>query len=152
MATASPIAPLLPSNRLSRKAKSQQGSSLSAPSLLHQQSVALPSRVDPTRVRNLFMLTMALHTLARDNSAAAPELPLQSFELGSVYKYCMWKAAEDAQTSLGKNSNLWKALNARLIEEAALVGDPRAVIALMATDQIQGDMYYSLQCLSHSIP
>jgi hypothetical protein len=98
------------------------------------------------------MLTMALHKLARDNSAAAPELPLQSFELGLVYKYCMWKAAEDAQTSLGKNSNLWKALNARLIEEAALVGDPRAVIALMATDQIQGDMYYSLQCLSHSIP
>jgi len=51
----------------------------------------------------------------------------------------MWKAAEDAQTSLGKNSNLWKALNARLIEEAALAGDPRVVIALMATDQIQGE-------------
>jgi hypothetical protein len=84
------------------------------------------------------MLTMALHKLARDDSTAAPGLPLQSFELGLVYKYCMWKAAEDAQTSLGKNNNLWKALNARLIEEAALVGDPRTMIALMATDQFQG--------------
>jgi hypothetical protein len=75
--------------------------------------VLYPNRVDPTRVRNLFMLTMALHKLARDNSTAVPGLPLQSVELGLVYKYCMWKAAEDAQTSHGKNSNLWKALNAR---------------------------------------
>jgi hypothetical protein len=66
------------------------------------------------------MLAMAL---AKDNSTAVPELPLQIFELGLVYKYCMMKAAEDAQTSHGKHSNLWKAFNARLIEEAALVGD-----------------------------
>jgi hypothetical protein len=102
--------------------------------------VLYPNRVDPTRVRNLFMLTMALHKLARDNSTAVPGLPLQSVELGLVYKYCMWKAAEDAQTSHGKISNLWKALNARLIEEAALVGDPRTVLALMATDQMQGEL------------
>lgn len=96
-----------------------------------------PSRVDPTRVCTLFRLTMALHKLARDKSTAASKLPLQSFELGLVYKYCMWKLAEDAETSFGKNSSLWKALNDRLIEDAALVDKPQAVIALMATDEFQ---------------
>jgi hypothetical protein len=49
----------------------------------------------------------------------------------------MTKTAEDAQTSHGKHSNLWKALNTRLIEEAALVDYPRAVITWMMTVQFQ---------------
>jgi hypothetical protein len=52
-----------------------------------------PSRVYPARVYNLFMLTMALHKLAKD-STAVPKLPLQVFELGLIYKYCMMKVAK----------------------------------------------------------
>lgn len=101
--------------------------------------VLYPSRVHPARVRNLFMLTMVLHKLAKDNSksTAVPTVPLRDFELGLIYKYCMMKVAEDVQTSYGKQSSLWKALNARVIEEAELVTDPRVAIALMKTDQIQ---------------
>jgi hypothetical protein len=39
---------------------------------------------DPAHVRNQFMLTMALHMLVKENHSA---VPLQSFELGMVYKY-----------------------------------------------------------------
>ena len=109
--------------------------------LLHLCFISDPvlylNRVHPTRVRHLFILTMALHKLTRDHSTAVPRLPLQSHELVLIYKYFMWKTAEDAQTSHGKHSNLWKALNARLIEEAAMVGDPWTVLALMAGDQMQ---------------
>jgi len=99
--------------------------------------VLYPSKVHPTRVCNLFMLTMASHKLAKGISSTNPEVSLKPFELVSIYKYCMMKTAETAQTSHGKQSNLWKALNARLVEEAALVGNPRTVIALMKMDQMQ---------------
>jgi hypothetical protein len=46
-------------------------------------------------------------------------------------------AAEDAQTSHGKQSSLWKALNTRVIEEAELVTDTRVAIAWIRTDQMQ---------------
>lgn len=124
--------------------RAKQNHSKEVHHLLHLCFVVDPvlyhSRVDPTRVCNLFMLTMALHKLARGNSTASPELPLQSVELGLVYKYCMLKAAKDAQTSHGENSNLWKALTARLMDDAALagVGDPLGVISCMATDPFQG--------------
>jgi len=80
------------------------------------------------------MLTMVLHKLAKDDSksTAVPTVPLQDVEL--IYKYCMLKVAEDAQTSHGKQSSLWKALNARVIEEAGSVTDLRVAIALMRTD------------------
>jgi len=102
--------------------------------------VLYPSRVHPTCVRNLFMLTMLLRKLATDSSksTAVPTLPLQGFELGLIY---MMKVTEDAQTSHGKQSSLWKALNARVIEEAELVTDLRVAIALMMTDQMQKDCW-----------
>jgi hypothetical protein len=105
--------------------------------------VLYPSRVHPARVRNLFMLTMVLHKLAKDDSksTAVPTVPLQDVEL--IYKYCILKVAEDAQTSHGKQSSLWKALNARVIEEAGSVTDPRVAIALMRTDQMQ-KVYWEL--------
>lgn len=53
----------------------------------------------------------------------------------------MMKVTEDAQTSHGKQSSLWKALNARVIEEAELVTDLRVAIALMMTDQMQKDCW-----------
>jgi hypothetical protein len=62
----------------------------------------------------------------------------------------MTKTAEDAQTSHGKHSNLWKDLNTRLIEEAALVGYPRAVITWMMAVQGCGKLLHipSDSCLS----
>jgi hypothetical protein len=49
----------------------------------------------------------------------------------------MMKTAQNALVSHGKDSNLWTALNARLIEEAALIDDPRTTITLMMTAQFQ---------------
>ena len=49
----------------------------------------------------------------------------------------MMKVAKDAQTSHGKQSSLSKALNARLWEEATIVGDPRVTMAFTNRDGFQ---------------
>jgi hypothetical protein len=99
--------------------------------------VVYPSPFYPTRVNNLFRLTMALHNLAKDESKDSSILPLQDFELGLVYKYCMVKTFKAAMVSHGKESMLWKALNERLTREAAMVGDPRTMLAVMMSDGFQ---------------
>jgi hypothetical protein len=93
-------------------------------------AVLYPSRVHPARVCNLFILTIVLHEIAKNNykSTAVPTAP-QDFELGLIYKYCMMEVAEDVQTSHGKQISLWNAHNARVIEEAELVTDSRVTIA-----------------------
>lgn len=48
--------------------------------------------------------------------------------------------AKDAQTSYGRDCNLWDALNARLIGEAAMIdSDPRLAIAMMKANHMQGE-------------
>jgi hypothetical protein len=54
-----------------------------------------------------------------------------------VHKYCMVKTFKAAMVSHGKESMLWKALNERLVEEAAMVGDPRTTLAVMMSDGFQ---------------
>ncbi|KAF4626186.1 hypothetical protein G7Y89_g11979 [Cudoniella acicularis] len=109
--------------------------------------VLFPSRVHPSRVRNLFMLTLALKQLAKNGSTAVPEIPLKDFELGLVYKYCMLKVVGDAKVGFGPDSELWKTLNRTLIEEAGMVGEPKAIIARMMTGQFQEDFHELLKRL-----
>jgi hypothetical protein len=70
--------------------------------------VLYPSRVHPALVRNLSILTIALHKLAKDSTTVS-KLYLQGFELVLIYKYCIMKVAKDAQTSYRKQSSLSKA-------------------------------------------
>jgi hypothetical protein len=99
--------------------------------------VLYPSPFDPIQASNLFLLTMALHSLAKGKSKDASVLPLQDWELGLVCKYCMVKTFKAAMVSHGKESMLCKALNERLVEEAAMVGDPRTTLAVMMGDGFQ---------------
>ena len=56
--------------------------------------VLYPSCVYPACIHNQFILTIVLYKLAKDSTTVS-KLPLQSFELGLIYKCCIIKVAKD---------------------------------------------------------
>jgi hypothetical protein len=82
-----------------------------------------PTDWDPTLVTNQFMLAMLLHQIAsiKKNPEAIPELRMERYEVGLVYKYYMMKVAKHGVKSHGDESVLASAVKARVYEEAAMV-------------------------------
>ncbi len=88
---------------------------------------------------HLFILAMLLSKIAfiKKDPGALPELALDRTESVLLYKYYMIRVAEDARTSHGKHSSLPRAARIRVNEEAAMIGDPDSLLALIKLDWFQ---------------
>lgn len=135
--TASPDAPLSASNKLIRETKPPQGSTLSASSLLQQRSRAISQQGASRPCTQPLHANYGITQVGEGYFYYKPwniSGPLWvGFDLQVLYDGDCWKCTDRPW----KTKQYVEALNARLVEEAALVGNPRTVIALMKMDQMQ---------------
>ena len=123
--------------------------------MLHLCFVADPaiysSRQHPARVRNLVQLAMAIKGSRKhraDTAKAKDHVPLEDYELGLAYKYCIMKVADDVDASHGDSSILARAVRHILMEEAQMVTeDWRLTLRLMQTTEMQNELRRQLERL-----